>query len=143
MKTFLPKINEIDQKWYVIDAEGKPLGKVAAQVAKVLRGKHKVIYTPHLDTGDYVIVINAEKVELSGKKLDQKYYRHHSGYTGGLKEIVYRDLLQKRPELAIEVAVKGMLPKNRLGRKMAKKMKIYRDANHDHQAQKPETMEVM
>ncbi|HBY21052.1 MAG: 50S ribosomal protein L13 [Clostridiales bacterium GWE2_32_10] len=142
MKTYLPKVNEIDKKWYVIDAAGKPLGRVASKVASVLRGKHKVIYTPHLDTGDYVIVVNAEKVVLTGKKLEQKYYRHHSGYMGGLKEIVYKDFLQKKPELAMELAIKGMLPKNRLGRKMIKKLKIYRNAEHEHQAQQPVVMDI-
>lgn len=142
MKTYLPKENAIPRKWFVVDAAGKPLGRVASLVAKVLRGKHKTIYTPHLDTGDYVIVINVGDVELTGNKLDQKYYRHHSGHTGGLKEIVYRDLLQNKPELAMEVAVKGMLPKNRLGRKMIKKLKLYRTAEHEHAAQKPEVLEV-
>jgi len=142
VKTYLPKVNEIDKKWYVIDAAGKPLGRVASKVASVLRGKHKVIYTPHLDTGDYVIVVNAEKVVLTGKKLEQKYYRHHSGYMGGLKEIVYKDFLQKKPELAMELAIKGMLPKNRLGRKMIKKLKIYRNAEHEHQAQQPVVMDI-
>ena len=142
MKTYLPKVNEIDKKWYVIDAAGKPLGRVASKVASVLRGKHKVIYTPHLDTGDYVIVVNAEKVVLTGKKLEQKYYRHHSGYMGGLKEIAYKDFLQKKPELAMEIAIKGMLPKNRLGRKMIKKLKIYRNAEHEHQAQQPVVMDI-
>ena len=142
MKTYLPKVNEIDKKWYVIDAAGKPLGRVASKVASVLRGKHKVIYTPHLDTGDYVIVVNAEKVVLTGKKLEQKYYRHHSGYMGGLKEIVYKDFLQKKPELAMELAIKGMLPKNRLGRKIIKKLKIYRSAEHEHQAQQPIVMDI-
>lgn len=142
LKTYLPKENEIEKKWYVIDAEGETLGRLASRIASVLRGKHKVIYTPHLDTGDYVIVINVEKIELTGKKLEQKYYRHHSGYTGGLKEVVYAELMQKKPELALEVAVKGMLPKNRLGRKMIKKLIINKGPEHAHAAQKPELIKL-
>ncbi|HAN09051.1 MAG TPA: 50S ribosomal protein L13 [Clostridiales bacterium] len=142
MKTYLPKVDEIEKKWFIIDATGLPLGRVAAKVASVLRGKNKVIFTPHLDTGDFVIVINAEKALLTGKKLDQKYYRHHSGYMGGLKSVVYRELMEKKPEFAMELAVKGMLPKNRLGRKMITKLKVYRDAEHNHQAQQPIEMKI-
>ncbi|HHV95113.1 MAG TPA: 50S ribosomal protein L13 [Clostridiaceae bacterium] len=142
MKTYMAKPAEVTRRWYVVDAEGKPLGRLASEVAKILRGKHKPQYTPHVDVGDYVIVINAEKVVLTGKKLDQKYYRHHSGYPGGLKETKYRDFLQKNPEKAIEIAVKGMLPKNSLGRAMAKKLKVYRGPEHVHQAQKPEVLEL-
>ncbi|SHG75333.1 LSU ribosomal protein L13P [Thermosyntropha lipolytica DSM 11003] len=142
MKTYMAKPAEIERKWYVIDASGQPLGRLASEVAAILRGKHKPIYTPHVDTGDYVIVINAEKIVLTGDKLNKKMYRHHSGYPGGLKEMSYRDLLQKKPEKAIELAVKGMLPHNRLGRKMFKKLKVYRGSEHPHQAQKPEIREL-
>jgi len=142
MKTFVAKPEEVKRKWYVIDAEGKPLGRLASEVAKILRGKHKPIYTPHVDTGDFVIVINAEKVVLTGKKLEQKYYRHHSLYPGGMKEVKYRIFMQKNPEKAIEVAVKGMLPKNSLGRAMFRKLKVYRGSEHKHQAQQPEVLEL-
>jgi len=142
MKTYMAKPKEVFRKWYVVDAEGKPLGRLASEVAKILRGKHKPEFTPHIDAGDYVIVLNADKVVLTGKKLDQKYYRHHSGYPGGLKEIKYRDFLASKPEKAIELAVKGMLPKNSLGRAMFKKLKVYRGNEHKHQAQKPEKLEL-
>jgi len=142
MKTFMAKAEEIERKWYVVNAEGKPLGRLASEVAKVLRGKNKPTFTPHVDTGDHVIVLNAEKVVLTGNKLDQKYYRHYSGYPGGMKEIKYRQLMEKRPEKAIELAVKGMLPKNSLGRAMFRKLKVYKGAEHEHQAQKPETLEI-
>ncbi|WP_296862933.1 50S ribosomal protein L13 [Thermosyntropha sp.] len=142
MKTYMAKPAEIERKWYVIDASGQTLGRLASEVATILRGKHKPIYTPHVDTGDYVIIINAEKVVLTGNKLDEKLYRRHSGYPGGLKEMTYREFLQKKPEKAIEVAVKGMLPHNRLGRKMFKKLKVYRGSEHPHQAQKPEIREL-
>lgn len=142
MKTYMAKPAEVSRRWYVVDAQGKPLGRLASEVAKILRGKHKPQYTPHVDVGDYVIVINADKVVLTGNKLDQKYYRRHSGYPGGLKEIKYRDFLQKNPERVIEVAVKGMLPKNSLGRAMGKKLKVYRGSEHSHQAQKPENLEL-
>ncbi|MBO8158074.1 MAG: 50S ribosomal protein L13 [Thermosyntropha sp.] len=138
----MAKPAEIERKWYVIDASGQTLGRLASEVATILRGKHKPIYTPHVDTGDYVIIINAEKVVLTGNKLDEKLYRRHSGYPGGLKEMTYREFLQKKPEKAIEVAVKGMLPHNRLGRKMFKKLKVYRGSEHPHQAQKPEIREL-
>lgn len=137
MKSFLAKPNEVDRVWYVIDAEGKTLGRLATEVAKILRGKHKAIYTPHVDTGDYVIVVNADKIVLTGKKLDQKLYRHHSLYPGGLKEVPYRNLLQDKPTQPVYLAVKGMLPKNSLGRKMLKKLKVYAGPEHNHQAQKP------
>lgn len=133
---------EIERKWYVIDASGQTLGRLASEVASILRGKHKPTYTPHVDTGDFVIVINADKIVLTGNKLDQKMYRRHSGYPGGLKEMTYRNLLNKRPEKAIEIAVKGMLPHNRLGRKMFTKLKVYRGSEHPHQAQKPEVREL-
>ncbi len=138
MKTFVATPANIERKWLVIDASGKTLGRLATEVAKLLRGKHKPTYTPFADTGDYVIVINASKMVLTGKKLDQKMYRHHSGYAGGLKEIDYRTLMSKNPEKALELAVKGMLPKNSLGRQMFKKLHVYAGAEHNQQAQKPE-----
>ena len=141
MKSFLAKPNEVAKEWYVIDAEGKTLGRLATEVARLLRGKHKPIYTPHVDTGDYVIVVNADKVVLTGKKLDQKLYRHHSLYPGGLKETPYRDLFKKKPTEPVYLAVKGMLPKNSLGRKMLKKLKVYAGPEHDHQAQNPQVYE--
>ncbi len=142
MKTFMAKAEEVKRKWYVVDAEGKPLGRLASQVASILRGKNKPEYTPHVDTGDHVIVINAEKVVLTGKKLEQKYYRHHSLYPGGMKEIQYKHLMETRPEKAIELAVKGMLPKNSLGRQMYRKLKVYKGSEHEHQAQQPEKLEI-
>jgi large subunit ribosomal protein L13 len=142
MKTFMAKAHEVQRKWYIVDAEGKTLGRLASEVAKILRGKHKPEYTPHVDTGDHVIVLNAEKVVLTGKKLDQKLYRHHSLYPGGLKEIKYRHFMEKRPEKAVELAIKGMLPKNSLGRAMFKKLRVYRGAEHEHAAQKPEKLEI-
>ncbi|MBZ4663325.1 MAG: rplM [Caloramator sp.] len=142
MKTYMAKAQEVERKWYVVDATDKTLGRLASQIATILRGKHKAIYTPNVDTGDFVIVINADKVALTGKKLDQKLYRHHSLYPGGLKEIPYRRLLETKPELAIEEAVRRMLPKGPLGRKMAKKLKVYRGAEHNHHAQKPEVLEL-
>jgi len=141
MKSFLAKPNEVERAWYVIDAEGKTLGRLATEVAKILRGKHKAIYTPHVDTGDFVIVVNADKVVLTGKKLDQKLYRHHSLYPGGLKETPYRNLFQTKPTQPVYLAVKGMLPKNSLGRKMLKKLKVYAGPEHNHQAQKPQVYE--
>ena len=142
MKTFLPKPADIDRKWYVVDAEGVVLGRLASQVANILRGKNKPIYTPNVDTGDYVIIINAEKVVLTGKKLDQKIYYHHSGYPGGLKETSYRKLLAEKPEFAMQRAVVGMLPKGPLGRKMAKKLKVYAGPDYEQVAQKPEKIEL-
>lgn len=142
MKTYMAKPAEVDRKWYVIDAEGQTLGRLASEVASILRGKHKTTYTPHIDTGDYVIVINAEKIQLTGNKLNDKMYRHHSGYPGGLKEVNYATLLARKPEKAIEQAVKGMLPHNRLGRAMYRKLKVYRGGQHPHQAQKPELREL-
>ncbi len=142
MKTFMPKAADITRKWYVVDAEGLALGRVSSQVANILRGKHKPIYTPNVDTGDFVIVINAEKVVLTGKKLDQKIYYKHSGYVGGLKQTKYRKLLAEKPEEALRHAVVGMLPKGPLGRQMAKKLKIYAGAEHEHAAQQPEKLEL-
>jgi large subunit ribosomal protein L13 len=128
----------IERKWYVLDAAGKPLGKTAALAADLLRGKLKPIYTPHVDCGDFVIVVNAEQAVLTGKKLEQKYYRRHSGWIGGLKEVKYKDLMAKRPELAMSLAVKGMLQKNRLGADQLTRLKVYRGSEHKHAAQKPE-----
>ena len=140
--TYIAKPAQIERKWYVVDAEGKTLGRLATQIAMILRGKNKPIYTPHVDTGDYVIVINAEKIVLTGKKLDQKMYRHHSLYPGGLKETPYRKLLAEKPEFVISEAVRGMLPKGPLGRKMLKKLKVYRGPEHDNQAQQPEFLDI-
>ena len=140
MKTFMASPATIDRKWYVVDAEGKTLGRLASEVAKVLRGKNKAIYTPHMDTGDYVIVINAEKVKITGKKLDQKIYYHHSDYVGGMKETTLREMLAKKPEEVIEHAVKGMLPKGPLGRQMYTKLHVYAGPEHKHEAQKPEVL---
>ena len=137
MKTFMPKAADITRQWYVVDAEGKALGRVASQVANILRGKNKPIYTPNVDTGDYVIIINASKVILTGKKLDQKIYYKHSGYVGGLKETKYRKLMADKPEFALRKAIVGMLPKGPLGRQMAKKLHVYAGAEHIHAAQKP------
>lgn len=142
MKTFMAKAEEVQRKWYVVDAEGKPLGRLASEVAKVLRGKNKPTYTPHVDTGDHVIVLNAEKVVLTGNKLDQKIYRHYSGWIGGMKEISYRRFMAKSPEKVVELAIKGMLPHNSLGRAMYRKLKVYKGAEHEHQAQQPEKLEI-
>ena len=144
MKTFMAKPEDYigKRKWYVVDAEGQVLGRLASEVAKVLRGKNKPEYTPHVDVGDHVIVVNAEKVALTGKKPEQKVYRHHSGYPGGLKEVKYKNMMLKRPERVIELAVKGMLPKNSLGRQMYKKLVVYKGAEHKNQAQKPEILEL-
>ncbi len=138
--TFMAKNAEVERKWYVVDAEGQTLGRLASEVAKVLRGKHKPIYTPHVDTGDHVIIINAGKVKLTGNKLDNKMYRYHTGYVGGLKEFTYRYMLERKPEKIMMHAVKGMLPKNTLGRQMLTKLRVYRDADHKHEAQKPEEL---
>ena len=138
MKTYVATPATVDRKWLVIDASGKTLGRLATEVAKLLRGKHKPTYTPFVDTGDYVIVINASEMVLTGNKLDQKMYRYHTGYAGGLKETTYRNLMSNKPEKALEVAVKGMLPKNSLGRQMFKKLKVYAGAEREHAAQKPE-----
>ena len=138
MSTYMAKPNEVERKWYILDAAGKPLGRLATEAATLLRGKHKPTYTPNVDTGDHVIVLNAEKVVLTGNKLDQKEYIRHSGHPGGLKRTPYRELLEKRPELALEVAIKGMLPHNRLGRQMFTKLKVYRGSEHPHSAQQPE-----
>jgi len=142
VKTYTAKAQDVERKWYVVDAQGKTLGRLATQIATILRGKHKPIFTPHVDCGDFVIVINAEKVVVTGQKLDQKKYYRHSGYPGGLSEITLRDQLKKFPERAIETAVKGMLPKNKLGRQMFKKLKVYAGPNHPHAAQQPEPLEL-
>ena len=138
MKSYIAKPAEVERKWYVIDAEDKTLGKIASEVASTLRGKKKPIYTPHVDTGDYVIVINAEKVRVTGKKEEQKIYKSHSGYPGGLKETTLRELRAKKPEEIIRHAVKGMMPKGKLGRQMFKKLKVYAGPEHPHTAQNPE-----
>lgn len=138
--TYVAKPADINRKWYVVDAEGQPLGRLASRIANVLRGKHKPIFSPSLDTGDFVIVINAEKVALTGNKLQQKLYRRHSRYPGGMKTMTYEKLLERRPELAIEKAVKGMLPKNRLGRQQFGKLKVYSGPEHPHAAQQPEAL---
>ena len=138
MSTFMAKAETTDRKWYVLDAAGKPLGRTAATAAMLLRGKHKPEFTPHVDGGDFVIIINAEKAILTGKKLEQKYYRHHSGWVGGLKEVQYRTLMAEKPEMAMQLAVKGMLPKNSIGRQSATRLKIFKGAEHNHAAQMPE-----
>lgn len=142
MATFSAKADEVERKWFVVDASEETLGRLASKVARVLRGKNKAIYTPHVDTGDFVVVINAEKVKLTGSKLDNKLYQRHSGIPGGFKAIPYRVLLEKRPELVIETAVRGMLPKNSLGRRMRSKLKVYAGPTHPHAAQKPEAMSL-
>lgn len=142
MKTVTPKIQDIERKWYIVDARNQVLGRLATEVARILKGKHKPIYTPHLDVGDHVIIINAEKVRVTGRKAQQKIYKRYSGYPGGLKEIVYEDMLAKHPERILEHAIKGMLPKNRLGRKMFKKLRVYVGEQHPHIAQKPEKLEL-
>ena len=138
MSTFMAKAETTDRKWYVLDAAGKPLGRTAATAAMLLRGKHKPEFTPHVDGGDFVIIINADKAVLTGKKLEQKYYRYHTGWVGGLKEVQYRTLMADKPELAMQLAVKGMLPKNSIGRQSATRLKIFKGAEHNHAAQKPE-----
>lgn len=142
MKTFSAKPKDITNEWFIVDADGKTLGRLASRLATVLQGKHKPIYTRHIDTGDYVIVVNAKNVALTGKKPEQKIYRRHSGYIGGLKEITFNSLMEKKPEQAIYNAVKGMLPKGRLGRQMIKKLKIYAGSEHSHKAQNPKPMEL-
>lgn len=140
MKTFMASPATIDRKWYVVDAADMTLGRLASEVAKVLRGKNKPIFTPHMDCGDYVIVINAEKIKVTGRKMDQKVYYHHSDYVGGMKEVTLREKLAKKPEQVIELAVKGMLPKGPLGRQMFTKLHVYAGPEHKHAAQKPEVL---
>ena len=141
MKSYIAKAQEVERKWYVVDAAGKPLGRVASQVASILRGKNKPIYTPHVDTGDYVIVINAEKAVLTGKKLENKKYYHHTGYIGHLKEVKYATLMATKPEKAMELAVKGMVPDTTIGRAALTRLRVYKGTEHLHAAQKPETVE--
>ena len=141
MKSYLAKEKEVERKWYVIDAEDKVLGRLASEVASILRGKKKPIYTPNVDTGDYVIVINADKVRLTGKKWDQKQHIYHTGYPGGRREVSYKEILEKHPERIVQYAVKGMMPKNSLGRRMLRKLKVYAGSEHMHEAQTPETYE--
>ena len=140
MKSFMAKPQEIERKWYVIDAEGLVLGRLASQVAAILRGKNKPVYTPNVDTGDHVIIINADKVVLTGKKLDQKIFYKHTGYIGGMKEIPYKRLMETKPEFVVSEAIRGMMPHNAMGRKMFKKLRVYAGPEHDHQAQQPETL---
>ena len=142
MKTYMAHAETVERKWYVIDAEGVALGRLATKVASVLRGKHKPTFTPNVDTGDFVIVINTDQVVLTGKKLEDKFYRYHSGYIGGLKEISYKKLMAEKSDLAVYEAVKGMLPKNSLGRATLKKLRVYKGAEHNHAAQKPEELKV-
>lgn len=140
MKTYMPNPTQVERKWYVVDAEGQTLGRLCSEIANVLRGKNKPIYTPHADCGDYVIVVNAEKIKVTGKKLDQKIYYHHSEYVGGMKETNLKTMLEKHPERVIEHAVKGMLPKGPLGRSMYKKLFVYAGPEHNQQAQQPESL---
>ena len=140
MNSFMANPAKVERKWYVVDATGYTLGRLASEVAKVLRGKNKPIFTPHIDTGDYVIIVNAEKIKVIGKKMDQKIYYHHSDYVGGMKETTLREMLAKKPEKVVELAVKGMLPKGPLGREMFTKLHVYAGAEHPHTAQKPEVL---
>ena len=142
MKTYSAKSSDVERKWWIVDLEGKTVGRAASEIATLLRGKHKPIFTPHVDTGDFVVCINADKVVFTGNKLDQKNYYHHSGYPGGLKSITAKDLLEKDPTAVMQAAVKGMLPKNKLGRQVIKKLKVYAADTHPHEAQKPETYEL-
>jgi large subunit ribosomal protein L13 len=142
VRTFTAKTAEIEREWYVVDAEGQTLGRLASRIAPIIKGKHKPIYTPHLDCGDYVIIINADKVRVTGQKMEQKFYYRHSGYPGGIKSISLRDQLARYPERVLQSAVKGMLPKNKLGRRMIKKLKVYAGDSHPHEAQQPKPLEL-
>ena len=142
MSTYMAKVETVESKWYVIDAAGKPMGRVAVAAANILRGKHRPEFTPHVDCGEFVIIINAEKAVLTGRKLEQKYYRRHTGYIGGLKEVQYKTLMATKPELAMELAVKGMLPHNSIGAKSATRLKVFAGAEHKHAAQQPVAVEV-
>ena len=142
MKTYMANANTVERKWYVVDATDVPLGRLASKVASILRGKNKPSYTPNVDTGDFVIIINSDKVLLTGKKLETKFYRYHTGYIGGLKEVAYGKLIAERSDLAVYEAVRGMLPKNSLGRQMIKKLRIYKGSEHNHAAQKPEALKL-
>ena len=141
MNSFMANPAKVERKWYVVDATGYTLGRLASEVAKVLRGKNKPVFTPHIDTGDYVVIVNAEKIKVTGKKLDQKIYYHHSEYVGGMKETTLREMLAKKPEKVVELAVKGMLPKGPLGKSMIKKLHVYAGPDHEQAAQKPEVLE--
>ena len=143
MKTFMANAQNVERNWYIVDADGMTLGRLASQVAAILRGKNKPTFTPHVDCGDHVVIINAAKVVLTGKKLDQKVYYHHSGFAGGLKETKYRKLMAEKPEFAVKHAVVGMLPKGPLGRQMARKLRVYAGAEHEHEAQKPTVLELV
>ncbi len=142
MKTFSAKAEDIQRKWFVVDAQGQTLGRLATRIATILRGKHKPVYTPHLDCGDYVIVVNADKIQVTGHKMEQKTYYRHSGYPGGLRQVTLRRQLQIHPDRVIEAAVRGMLPHNRLGRKMFRKLKVYAGPTHPHEAQQPTALEL-
>ncbi|MDI9384438.1 MAG: 50S ribosomal protein L13 [Verrucomicrobiota bacterium] len=142
MKTYSAKPSEVERKWYVVDATGKTLGRLSVQIANILRGKHRPTFTPHVDTGDFVVVVNAEKIRVTGKKADQMVYQRYSGYPGGLKEIPYRQMLERHPERILEHAVKGMIPHNRLGRSVYGKLKVYAGPDHPHSAQQPEPLDV-
>ncbi|MDI9477050.1 MAG: 50S ribosomal protein L13 [Natronincolaceae bacterium] len=142
MKSYIAKPNEVEKKWYVVDADGKTLGRLSTQIATILRGKHKPEFTPHVDTGDFVVVVNAEKVVLTGKKLDQSFHTHYTGYPGGLRQIPLRRILAEKPEQLIYNSVRGMLPKNKLGRKVLKKLKVYAGPDHKHEAQQPEVLDI-
>ena len=142
MKSYMANPSKVERKWYVVDATGHTLGRLTSEVAAILRGKNKPVFTPHVDTGDYVIIVNADKIQVTGKKLEQKIYYHHSDYVGGMKETTLKNMLEKKPEYVIEHAVKGMLPKGPLGRQMMKKLHVYAGAEHSHEAQKPEVLEI-
>ena len=142
MSTYMAKVETVERKWYVLDAAGKPMGRVAAAAANILRGKHRPEFTPHVDCGEFVIIINADKAVLTGKKLEQKFYRRHSGYIGGLKEVQYKTLMATKPEMAMELAVKGMLPHNTIGAKSMTRLKVFAGAEHNHAAQKPVAVEI-
>jgi large subunit ribosomal protein L13 len=142
VRTFTQKQEEIERNWYIVDAEGETLGRLASRIAPILKGKHKPVYTPHLDCGDFVIIVNAEKVRVTGRKMDQKFYYRHSGYPGGLRSISLKDQLAKHPERVLQAAIRGMLPKNKLGRRMLKKLKVYAGDSHPHQAQQPKPLEL-
>ena len=142
MKTYSPKAQDIEQKWFIVDADGLVLGRLASKVAQVLRGKHKPMWAPHMDVGDFVVIVNADKIKVTGRKAEQKKYYRHSGYPGGLKATPYKTMLEKKPEFILYQAVRGMLPHNRLGRKMLKKLKVYAAQEHPHNAQQPEQLEI-
>jgi large subunit ribosomal protein L13 len=142
VKTYVVKETDVTRKWFVVDADGKNLGRLASEIAQILRGKHKPIYSPHLDVGDYVVVVNADRIAVTGRKMDQKMYYRHTGYPGGLRELNLRDMLLRHPTNAVKFAVRGMLPKNRLGRRMIRKLKVYAGPEHPHQAQQPEVLEL-